>query len=57
MTWFVWALYWVGLVVGVIAVVLGLLSSNPWNIWIAVAVPLVFWGGALMVLVLRKHIS
>jgi hypothetical protein len=54
MTRFIWALYWVGLVAGVLGVSLGLLSSDPWNVWNAVAVPTVLWGGALMAVVLRK---
>jgi hypothetical protein len=56
MTRFIWALYWVGLVAGVLGVSLGLLSSDPWNVWNAVAVPTVLWGGALMAVVLRKFV-
>ena len=49
-----WVLYWLGLVFAVINLVL--FDDSPYRterLWAAVVVAIVFWGGALMALVLQ----
>ena len=51
MSWIVWPLYWVGLLLSVLSLVL---VYKGQNLWCAVAIAVIFWGGALMGLVLQK---
>jgi hypothetical protein len=47
-----WVLYWAGLVFAVLTLLI--FSDRPSYLWSAVVVAIVFWGGAVLALVLRK---